>query len=61
MAPDIVLDRGDDLGTTIVGRQKAQRSISQKLRREFHMGRDSLSRYVDAWRRRLLTPARRWD
>jgi glycosyl transferase family 25 len=61
MAPDIVLDRGDDLGTTITGRQKAKRSISQKLRREFHMGRDSLSRYVDAWRRRLLVPARRWD
>lgn len=61
MAPDIVLDRGDDLGTTIVGRQKAKRSISQKLRREFHMGRDSLNRYIDAWRRRLLTPARRWE
>ena len=61
MAPAIVLDRGDDLGTTIVGRQKARRSIAQKLRREFHLGRDSLSRYVDAWRRRLLTPARRWE
>lgn len=36
MAPDIVVDRGDDLGTTIVGRQKARRSMSQKLRREFH-------------------------
>lgn len=61
MAPAIVLDRGNDLGTTIVGRQKARRSISQKLRREFHAGRDSLSRYVDAWRRRLLTPTRRWE
>ena len=61
MAPDIVVDRSEDLGTTIFGRQKAKRSISQKFRREFHMGRDSLSRYVDAWRRRMLTPTRRWD
>lgn len=61
ISPDMVVDRGDELGTTIVGRQKARRSISQKLRREFHMGRDSLSRYIDAWRRRLLTPTRRWE
>ncbi|MCI3203360.1 MULTISPECIES: glycosyltransferase family 25 protein [Pandoraea] len=55
MSPDIVVDRGDDLGTTITGRQKAKRSLTQKLRREFHMGRDSLNRHLDVWRRRLFT------
>ena len=58
MSPDIVVDRGDDLGTTILGRKKAKRSISQKLRREFHMGRDSLNRHVDVWRRRIFAGAR---
>jgi glycosyl transferase family 25 len=54
MAPKIVDHRDDELGTTIAGRRKAKRSIVQKLRRELHMGRDSLNRYVDVWRRRLL-------
>ncbi|VVE35467.1 glycosyltransferase family 25 protein [Pandoraea anhela] len=58
MFPDIVMDRGHDLGTTITGRRKAKRSLAQKLRREFHMGRDSLNRYVDVWRRRLFARAR---
>ncbi|VVE45030.1 hypothetical protein [Pandoraea fibrosis] len=43
-----VVDHGDDLGATIASRPKATRSISQKLGREFHNARDSLSRYVDA-------------
>ncbi|WP_174978709.1 glycosyltransferase family 25 protein [Pandoraea terrigena] len=58
ISPDIVLDRGDDLGTTIPGRHKVRRNAWQKLKREFHRGRDSLSRHVDAWRRRWLTPVR---
>lgn len=61
IAPDIILDRGDELGTTIAGRQKAKRTLSQKFRREFHMGRDSLNRYVDVWRRRLLTRSHHWE
>ncbi|QHE94388.1 hypothetical protein PI93_004850 [Pandoraea fibrosis] len=48
MAADIVVDCCDDLGATIASRPKATRSISQKLGREFHNARDSLSRYVDA-------------
>ncbi|WP_150610780.1 glycosyltransferase family 25 protein [Pandoraea cepalis] len=60
MTPDIVLDRGDDFGTTIVGRHKVMRNPWQKLKREFHRGRDSLSRYAAAWRRRWFAPARHW-
>ncbi|MFJ2995784.1 glycosyltransferase family 25 protein [Pandoraea sp. NPDC087047] len=58
ISPDIVVHRNDDLGTTIAGRQKAKRTISQKLRREFHMGRDSFNRHVDVWRRRLFAGGR---
>ncbi|VVE44332.1 putative glycosyltransferase [Pandoraea nosoerga] len=54
MVPKIVDHRDDQLGTTIDGRRKAKRSIVQKLRREFHMGRDSLNSHLDAWRRRRL-------
>lgn len=54
LSPDIIVHRNDVLGTTIDGRCKARRSIVQKLRREFHMGRDSLNRHIDSWRRRLL-------
>lgn len=46
--------------TTITGRRKAQRSLPEKLRREYHMGRDSLNRHMDGWRRRLFD-AYRWD
>ena len=60
MSPDIVLDRGDDFGTTIVGRHKVRRNPWQKLKREFHRGRDSLSRHAAAWRRRWFTPVRHW-
>jgi len=59
MSPGVVVHRDDVLGTTIAGRQKARRSLSEKLRREFHMGRDSLSRHLDGWRRRLLE-RRQW-
>jgi len=60
MTPDIVLDRGDDFGTTIVGRHKVRRNPWQKLKREFHRGRDSLRRYAAAWRRRWFAPVRHW-
>ncbi|UVA79274.1 glycosyltransferase family 25 protein [Pandoraea commovens] len=58
MSPDIVVDVGNDLGTTITGRRKAERSLAQKLRREFHMGRDCLNSHMDVLRRRLLAGAR---
>lgn len=58
MASATVVGRGDDLGATIASRPKATRSISKKRRREFHNARDSLSRYVDAWRRRISMPTR---
>lgn len=54
MSPGVVSHRDDILGTTIPGRSKACRSLSQKLRREFHMGRDSLNRYRSSWLRRLF-------
>ncbi|VVE20971.1 putative glycosyltransferase [Pandoraea eparura] len=60
VSPDIVLDRGDDFGTTIPGRHKVKRNPWQKLKREFHRGRDSLSRHVNAWRRRWFAPIRHW-
>jgi glycosyl transferase family 25 len=53
LSPGTLIHRNDLLGTTI-GRARAKRTLSQKLKREFYMGRDSLSSHVDAWRRRIL-------
>lgn len=51
ISPAVLVHRNDLMGTTI-GRDKAKRSLLQKLKREFHMGRDSLNRRLHAWRRR---------
>ncbi len=59
-SPAVVSHCDEIVDTTITGRKKAQRSLPEKLRREFHMGRDSLSRHVDVWRRRFLE-SRRWN
>lgn len=53
LSPGIVTHRNDILGTTI-GRQKANRSIPQRLMREFYRGRDSLNSYVYSWHRRTF-------
>ncbi|GCB06653.1 hypothetical protein PSUB009319_42840 [Ralstonia sp. SET104] len=55
--PDLLRDRGDLFETTIAGRAKAKRSLVQKFRREFYMGKDSLSRRLYN-RRQLIHCAR---
>jgi glycosyl transferase family 25 len=52
LAPDVLVHRCDLLGST-TGRTQAQRTVLQHLKREFYNGRDSLSRYSYAWRKRL--------
>lgn len=51
VTPAVLVHRSDLMGTTI-GRQKAKRTLFQKLKREFYMGRDSLNRRLHAWHRR---------
>ncbi|WP_343583861.1 glycosyltransferase family 25 protein [Herbaspirillum sp.] len=51
VTPSVLVHRNDLMGTTI-GREKAKRTLFQKLKREFYMGRDSLNRRVHAWYRR---------
>lgn len=53
VSPGVIDDHGD-WATTIGGRTKAQRTMRQKLNREFYTGKDSLNRNLDSWRRRLL-------
>ncbi|WP_343742931.1 glycosyltransferase family 25 protein [Herbaspirillum huttiense] len=51
VTPSVLVHRNDLMGTTI-GRVKAKRTLWQKLKREFYMGRDSLNRRLNAWQRR---------
>lgn len=51
ISPGVLKHRNDLLGTTI-GRVKANRSLRQKLLREFFMGRDSINRHIYAWYKR---------
>ncbi|MBB5391426.1 MULTISPECIES: glycosyltransferase family 25 protein [unclassified Herbaspirillum] len=51
ITPSVLVHRNDLMGTTI-GREKAKRTLFQKLKREFYMGRDSMNRRIHAWYRR---------
>ena len=59
-SPAVISHSEEIVDTTITGRRKAQRSLPEKLRREYHMGKDSLNRHMDGWRRRLFD-VYRWD
>lgn len=51
VSPATLVHRNDLMGTTI-GREKAKRTLFQKLKREFYNGRDSLNRRLYAMSRR---------
>lgn len=51
ITPSVLVHRNDLMGTTI-GREKAKRTLRQKLVREFFLGRDSLNRRLYASSRR---------
>ncbi|QBP76807.1 hypothetical protein E2K99_18185 [Herbaspirillum huttiense] len=55
VTPSVLLHRNDLMGTTI-GREKAKRTLWQKLKREFYMARDSWNRRLHAWMRRRAQP-----